>query len=252
MQRNTPPSSCPVWVLAIHYWAILPTNHDLKENRFRPLTSVNAGITLMVVLPVLPCNSLPFQGSAVKSPRQPLLSLLMLLICGCTTGHRPSDAEFGAVKVDMTYEEVERLLGKPSGIEKNIHQLDYDGLSFLRVLNSSDEMQFYQLQYIHEYSKATGDTSSYWFDVKKVVNKSNMVYVRWDYPITKQDTFWTVTASLADTNFNRPTKRSGKTPHFTRHFWAVENTKSVVFDATSGRVVDVRWTPISVSAVTGR
>ncbi len=147
----------------------------------------------------------------------------------------------------MTYDDVEHLLGKPSSIERNIHELDYDGLSFLRVLNSSDEMQHYKLQYIDEYAKATGDTSSYWFDVKKVIKKGYMVYVRWDYPTTKRDTFWTVTASLVETDFSKQSNHSRKTPQYTKHYWVVENTRSVVFDASTGRVVDVRWTPMKVS-----
>jgi hypothetical protein len=177
----------------------------------------------------------------------------------------------GSLKVGMTYEKVEKICGKPSAIERGFNQLANtpDGLK---------EASEAELDFIRAVVDTVRD-ANYWTTRKHVETAGQLIYVRWAYDKRHADTCFVWRRSVTTARENVPyekyyinkkevTKKEfdaagsieGKmslTDHWEtkmrivssrtyKEFYSVENKLCVLFDASSGRVVQYGFQPFYV------
>ncbi len=108
---------------------------------------------------------------------------------GCTKEPPPPIAPtFKELKdkmvVGMTYDEVEKILGKPSSISRGFNELVPGGEP---ALNSNE------ISYINTLIRKNNNylaDSSCWIFPKKVESRGQLLYVTWIYPETRIDSFY--------------------------------------------------------------
>ena len=104
--------------------------------------------------------------------------LLIFIAFSCSTPqHHPSD-----IRVGMTYDEVEKIMGKPDQIVRGVNQLEYVSPSSY----SLSDFESIDLDSV-KVALAVGDTSL-WSLPKEVKTIGELLYVTWVYKESKTDT----------------------------------------------------------------
>ncbi|MGD0590742.1 MAG: hypothetical protein ABSA44_08090 [Bacteroidota bacterium] len=208
-----------------------------------------------------------------------------------------------AIKVGMTYEEVESLLGKPISIDRGANELklDVDKLSLLEIsyfnpkINPSDnsDNQEHEIRQTkidilnNDLSIMRGESkvnSMFWAAPHSVQTVGNLIYVAWVYERSRIDTHYIVyenriVHAQTDTivglhyyvdgkevsknsyenisgfinipknikNESRPRTRSWtEIDSNAKKYYLVVRKYTVLFDASSGRVVSSGYSPMFV------
>lgn len=125
-----------------------------------------------------------------------LAFLIALLACGRSEDHRQQHVPdpFDSVKVGMTYEEVEKLLGKPTQIDRGINSLTDtdDEADFDNRLRRLSLQGLEALKQELAFSRQLIDTikeSNVWLSRKTVSSSGQLLYVTWVFSRSKTDTF---------------------------------------------------------------
>ena len=269
------------------------------------------------------------------------VGLLLLILNGCqnqknqqnqkapTQEVQPSQSaqlDLSKIIVAMTYDEVEKLIGKPSMINRGANEFENQELP---ESHDREELQSRVdiAQHVLDYLQGPGPhDSTFWLQQQKISNVGSLIYVRWDYLAqTKQDTFWTFQVSYSEsttisysaeyyglfddiesvdpqdkvtdkyqfsdkkmynyaeegkyysvtpkehskeislieqtapphpgrkllkkTTITTSSKHYVKNPIYTREYYVVQYVQSVFFDASSGRVRNVGWNPVSITRI---
>lgn len=117
-----------------------------------------------------------------------LLIFIILILCGVISCGEPDD--ISEIKVGMTYDEVENLLGKPRSISRGANELYYD----------IDEIRYDILQRLNlDTTKAMQDENR-WLAPHQIKTVGNLIYVNWIYDKTKSDTFFVLLNNFREQN----------------------------------------------------
>lgn len=200
--------------------------------------------------------------------------LFSLAICSCN-----KSLNFERIKVGMTYNEVEGLVGKPSVIDRGAKELklDVDDLSLselalinpqirpnlseeeqkLEVLRTKVDIARAHLARLQEPASANWGDSTVadlprWVAPYHVKTVGQLLYVTWVFQASKVDTHYVlrgghgVESTTESTNIpeNKPrasARISDRTQFLVTRFF------NVIFDASSGRVVLSGYYPMTVS-----
>ena len=106
-------------------------------------------------------------------------SIASLVLLSISLGF-PQPARFNKIKVGMTYEEVEKLVGKPEELTRGFNELA-----------SSNSLSEYSLEELEALRKAADTLTSpnTWLLMKNVSNKGALLYVCWIYPEKKKERY---------------------------------------------------------------
>jgi hypothetical protein len=104
-----------------------------------------------------------------------ILFVFVILVVGCTNEKKDKpDRLPDTIKVGMTYEEVEKILGKPSSIERGVHEFDFkDAIDKISDTN--------ELASIVSTPHTTSELSSFRIVVPTIKTIGQMLYVTWVY-----------------------------------------------------------------------
>jgi hypothetical protein len=103
---------------------------------------------------------------------------LILLLISCNAGKR----DIPPIAVGMTYDEVEKLVGKPKEIRRGANELDYSSLESLTL----DELNVLDIDSAKS-AVSRGD-SSVWAHKKEVKTIGSLIYVTWVFEKYDLDT----------------------------------------------------------------
>lgn len=150
-----------------------------------------------------------------------LSTTCLLFGCGGNKDHPiPKAGPISEINVGMTYDEVEKLIGRPQGIARGVAQLkfDIDELSKEEVLsalsdlsgNAEYDLLHGKLILAKEYLAILQMDSAYgsrlWAGRKTIEVVGQLIYVTWIYARPKVDTFFVHIKSFSthcDTTFSR-------------------------------------------------
>ena len=165
--------------------------------------------------------------------------LIQILFISCGDIDKSSD-----IKVGMTYDEVESLLGKPSSISRGANELEFDA-DFLMTSGK-------RLVKLSEMNKETKLDTSLWLAPHQIQTVGKLIYVNWAYDKAKSDTFFVLLNNIKqqrDTTFIYGVMRI-------EHYEVIESIEkvyyevgyqySVIFDASSGRITSSGYCPFFV------
>ncbi|MCF8241719.1 MAG: hypothetical protein K9J16_10065 [Melioribacteraceae bacterium] len=115
----------------------------------------------------------------------------ILFISGCN-----QKLKFNEIKVGMTYNEVENIIGKPISQTRGANELRYD----------LDNIPYEILSRIRQDDLTTNLDTNRWIVPHEIKTIGNLIYISWHYDEFKTDTFYTVLdeyKTVADTTFNK-------------------------------------------------
>ena len=159
--------------------------------------------------------------------------LLALMLYGCTSGDKENAPTLSSVTVGMTYEEVERILGKPLAIERGAGELNFpDGPD----RGPKEKRRIERCRASH-----LADSGIMQIQAPPVYRHvGSLLYVAWVYDQTPT----TIKAVMYD-----PVYSSGdmgwQFDSCARIVFNLDYVRTLLFDASSGRMMDDSYRPPS-------
>jgi outer membrane protein assembly factor BamE (lipoprotein component of BamABCDE complex) len=115
--------------------------------------------------------------------------LISLLLLKCS-----SFDNFSEIKVGMTYDEVDNILGKPKEISRGVNEL----------IDKVEELPYEILKRLN--IEIDSKETNRWYSPMKIQIVGNLIYVNWVYEKEKDDTFYVVLdiyENVVDTSYKK-------------------------------------------------